>query len=80
MGQLKPIPRQKWIKFLKQEGLSHKRTTASHEVWDRLDNPLPRPIIVRTTDRDIPRLHLKTSLETLGMSVNEFLAKIAEYK
>lgn len=72
MGQLKPIPRQLWIKFLKQEGLYRKRTTASHEIWDYPDTSLHRPVVFRTTDRDIPRLHMKKCLDTLGIEVDEF--------
>jgi hypothetical protein len=78
MPPFKSIPREKWIRFLKKEGLSHVRSTASHEIWDRPDKPLNRPIVFRPKDRDIPRLHLDTCLKTLGLTHKEFLEKIAE--
>lgn len=75
---LRPVPREKWIQFLKDQGLEKVRTKGSHDIWDHPGRKLTRPIVFRTKDRDIPRLHLETCLKTLGMSVNEFMAKIAD--
>lgn len=78
MPHFRPIPREKWVKFLKNEGLECIRTTASHELWDRPGKRLDRPVVFRRKDRDIPPLHLGTCLKTLGISKQEFLAKIAD--
>lgn len=61
-----------FVRFLKQQGLRVKRTTASHEIWDRPDLPLQRPVVIRTTDRDIPMHHIATNLRTLHITQKEF--------
>ncbi|MEO8445956.1 MAG: hypothetical protein ABI528_00595 [bacterium] len=42
---MKQISVKDWKKFLKREGLVYKRTKGSHEVWDREDDSLSRPVI-----------------------------------
>lgn len=68
---LKPCPRRKWIKFLKSQGLEHKRTTR-HEIWDKPDDSLPRPITFKPTNKEIPPTHIHTNLKTLNMTHKEF--------
>ncbi len=78
MSTFRAIPREKWIRFLKSEGLEFIRSRGSHEIWDMPESRLPRPVVFRTKDRDIPRLHVETCLKTLGRSKEYFLAKIAD--
>lgn len=69
---IKPIPRKKFIKFLKSQGLVFIRSKGDHEIYDRLDKPLLRPITVVSTLKDVPMTHIHTSLENLGMSKKDF--------
>ena len=69
---IKQIPIKKFLKFLKSQGCQYIRTEASHDIWDRPKNPLPRPITVRMKHKDIPLLHIHTSLQNLGVSKSEF--------
>jgi predicted RNA binding protein YcfA (HicA-like mRNA interferase family) len=43
----KPVPTKKFIKFLKKMGLEYKRTKGSHEIWDKKDGSLLRPVVFR---------------------------------
>ncbi len=66
---MRPIPAQKFRKVLKRLGLEHKGTQASHEKWDMRKPPmLDRPVIIWANEKDIPILHVKTNLHTLGMT------------
>jgi predicted RNA binding protein YcfA (HicA-like mRNA interferase family) len=68
----KPVPTKKFIKFLKKMGLEYKRTKGSHDIWDKKDGSLLRPVVFRPQYKDIPPLHIETNLETLGISYKEF--------
>ncbi len=69
---IKQIPTKKFIKFLKSLGLVYIRTEASHDVYDHPKNPLNRPVIVRTKNKDIPVLHIHTNLKTIGIDKSVF--------
>jgi predicted RNA binding protein YcfA (HicA-like mRNA interferase family) len=62
-----------WRGFLKSVGLVRIRTKGSHEIWDRPDESLSRPIIFRNTKKEIPLTHIKTNLETLKIKLQDFL-------
>ena len=75
----KAIPMKLWVKYLESLGLRHVRTSASHFVYDNPDAPLPRPVIVRLNkDRDVPILHLSTSLRNMGLNMADFTAWLKE--
>ena len=66
---------QVWLAFLAFCGLEYKRTEASHDIYDRPDNSLHRPIIVRPSkDVQVPLLHMHTTLKTLGKQLKDFTA------
>lgn len=69
---IKPIPRKKFIKFLKHMGLKKIREVDSHELYDSPDRPLLRPITVDKNYPDVPILYIHTNLKTLGISKEEF--------
>ncbi len=73
---MKPIPIRKFRKFLKSIGLKHIRTVSSHELYDRLDKPLLRPVTVDNNYPEVPLLHISTNLKTIGMSAKEFTERI----
>jgi hypothetical protein len=72
----KPIPTKKFKKYLKSKGLKHLRDKGDHEIWDNPDEPLIRPVTFIGCDKEIPSLHIKTNLETLGISYDEFEKEI----
>lgn len=70
----KPIPTRKFVKFLKELGLEHKRTKGDHEIWDYPANSkLLRPVTFITKEKTIPPLHIRTNLINLGISYKKFL-------
>ena len=73
---MKPIPIKKFRKFLKSIGLTHIRTEASHEIYNNTEKPLLRPVTLDSNYPEVPILHIKTNLRTIGMSSKEFEEKI----
>ena len=69
---IKPVPTKVFIKFLKSLGIIYVRTHASHDIFDNPGKPLPRPVVLRTKYKDIPLLHIHTTLENIGVSKKEF--------
>jgi hypothetical protein len=69
---IKPIPTKFFLKFLKSKGIVYIRTQASHDIYDNPQNPLLRPVVIRTKFKEIPLLHIHTSLENLGVTKKEF--------
>ena len=69
---IKPIPIKNTKKILKSLNLQYVRTKSSHEIWDRPDNPLPRPVTIDTNYKDVPILHLHTTLKAIGISKKKF--------
>ncbi|MFZ4591039.1 MAG: hypothetical protein ACOYN6_08580 [Ignavibacteria bacterium] len=76
---MKPIPIKKYKAYLKSLGLYHKRTSASHEIWDKTDNSLLRPITVDNNYSEVPILHIKTSLKSLGIKNSDFERDIKNF-
>ncbi len=73
----KPIPYDLWIKFLKLKGFEFKREgKGDHVVWDNSKNPTLRPIIFRKGYKEIPADHIRTNLNTIGISMNDFLIEV----
>jgi hypothetical protein len=75
----KPIPTNKWRKWLKKRGLVYVRTHASHEVWDYPDDStksILQPVIFRGAKKEIPGCHIHTNLQTLGIKYEEFIKEL----
>ncbi|HET7360993.1 MAG TPA: hypothetical protein VFI78_03585, partial [Salinimicrobium sp.] len=65
MGNNRPIKKKFWIQFLKAHGCKKKRhKSTSHEHW-KCPNCY-RTIVFRGQNKEIPALHLKSNLETMG--------------
>lgn len=75
---MKPIKVEKFRKFLKSIGLVCVRTKGSHEVWDKPDDSLERPIVFVTNLKEVPITHIKNNLKTLDMDIKDFEDKISE--
>jgi len=68
LGNNRPIKVKDWIRFLEAHGCKYaRRANGSHEHWK-----CPgcfRTITHRPADKDIPALHLKTNLDTMGKTL-----------
>ena len=77
MSDYRPIKTKIFIKFLEyHKCYRHNEIKGSHFFWKRPG--LTRRIVVRENDKDIPPLHIKTNLDTLGLSfqdLEEFMNK-----
>lgn len=69
---IKQIPRNKFIKFLKSQGLVYIRSKGDHDIYDRIEKPLLRPVTVCAKLKDVPMMHIHTSLENLGMTKKDY--------
>ena len=74
----KPIPTKIFIAWLKSRGIVYKRTESSHDIYDLAEEGkcLPRPVTIRTKFKDIPPLHIKTNLDTIGIDYKTFEKEI----
>lgn len=77
---IKPVPAKLFRKFLADQGLKYVRTVGGHEIWDRTDGSLLRRVTIQTHCKDVPMLHIYTTLKTLGVSKKEFERIIARLK
>ena len=73
MGLPGTVPRKVFIVFLESLGLVHVRTKGGHLVYDNPNQPLKRPVILQSRGKDIPRFHIQSNLNSIGVSTKEFL-------
>lgn len=72
MGDYRPIKTKLFIKFLEHHNCyRHGEARGSHFYWKRPG--LTRRIVIRESDKDIPPFHIKTNLDTLGLSIQDLL-------
>lgn len=72
---MKPVDLAVFIRYLNYLGLVIIRHESSHYVFDYPDEKqkLDRPVIIRINkDKQVPRLHMHTSLSTIGKSHKDF--------
>jgi predicted RNA binding protein YcfA (HicA-like mRNA interferase family) len=74
MGNNRPVKTKDWIAFLLANGCKYIRTSASHDHY-KCPNCF-RTITHREKDKEIPALHLKTNLATMGKSLQELYSWI----
>lgn len=72
MGNRRPIKTKDWIRFLEAHDCQYKRTKASHSCYKC--KGAKRPIVVREAHKEIPVLHLHTSLKSLGKTFDYLYA------
>ena len=73
MSEINSVTNKEYRDFLKSVGCYKKRQKGSHLVFSK--DGLRRPIIFQATG-DIPLLHIKTNLKTLGITTEVFLDHI----
>lgn len=72
----RPVPIKKFKKFLRSLGLKKMRTKGDHEIWDDPVKPLARPIVIVSGEPEVPALHIKSNLNTLGIDEGDFWQSI----
>ena len=75
MGNNRPVKTKYWLKFLKFKNCHHVRTKASHHQYKC--PKCKRPIVHRESYKEIPAMHLRTNLKTMGLTL-EYLYKWIE--
>ncbi len=68
---IKPVPAKVFIQFFKSRGIIYIRALQAM-IYLISQNPLSRPVVVRMKYKDMPLLHIHTTLETIGVSKKEF--------
>ncbi|WP_177764114.1 type II toxin-antitoxin system HicA family toxin [Flavobacterium sp. I3-2] len=76
MGNNRPLKTSDWVAYLKHLGCNYIRTSASHDHY-RCPKCL-RTITHREKDKEIPAIHLRTNLRTLGLDLNDLYNWIKE--
>lgn len=74
MGQLDNISIEVFRRFLKYLGLEKESIEGGHEKWSK--DGMTRPVIVQTHISPVRRTHIKTNLDSIGVSedvLKEFL-------
>ena len=73
---IKQVPTSVVLKYFAKLGLVHKRTTASHFLYDYPDGHpggrLLRPIPIHQFEKDVPLFHIHTILKTLDKPKSDF--------
>ncbi len=64
------------IKFLLFQGCVKKKTVGSHTKYTKTG--ILRSLTVRENDKEVPRLHIHTTLKTLGISKKVFYAWVKD--
>ena len=72
MGNNRPVKTKDWVAFLKEHDCKYLRTKASHDHYKC--PKCIRTITHREKDKDIPSLHLRTNLFSMGLTI-EYLYK-----
>lgn len=75
----KPIPTNKYIAWLKSRNIVFQRSKGSHHIYNLIDGSLERPIVIRPAEKEIPAMHIKTNLNTLGIDYKTFESEIANF-
>lgn len=69
MGNNRPVKTSDWLAFLDAHGCKYQRTKSSHDHYK-----CPgcfRTITHREKDKEIPALHAKTNLATMGLTLQD---------
>lgn len=69
MGNNRPVKTKDWIAFLEGHNCKYIRTRASHDHY-KCPNCI-RTITHREKDKEIPALHAKTNLQTMGKTLQD---------
>lgn len=69
MGNNRPVKTKDFVAFLKANNCTYLRTTASHDHY-KCPNCW-RTITIREKDKEIPAMHIKTNVRTMGKTLED---------
>ena len=64
--RITPIPYQKLVKVFELDGFTVKRQKGDHLIMTKPG--VKRPVVIKTSPREVPVTHILTNLRTAGMS------------
>jgi predicted RNA binding protein YcfA (HicA-like mRNA interferase family) len=76
MGNNRPVKTKHWVSFLENHGCKYLRTRASHYHY-KCPNCF-RTITHRENEKEIPAMHLKANLNTMGKTLADLYKWIEE--
>jgi len=71
MGNDHPVKTRCWLRFLASKGCTYLRTKSSHDMY-KCPNCL-QDIVFRGREKDVPAMHVRTNLRTMGIPYRESL-------
>lgn len=71
MAKITPIPYQKLVKIFELEGFTVKRQKGDHLILTKPN--VSRPVIIKTSPRNVAVTHIMTNLKTAGISRDKYL-------
>lgn len=71
MAKIIPIPYQTLVKIFELEGFTLKRQKGDHLILTKPN--VSRPVVVKTSPRNVAVTHIMTNLKTAGISRDKYL-------
>lgn len=78
MPKLAPIHYETLIKIFEQEGFKIARTKGDHIMMTKPG--IKRPLVIKTSPREVAVTHIKTNLNTAGMSRERYFELLEKVK
>jgi len=76
--KITPIPYRKLVRVFELEGFTVKRQTGDHLI---LVKPgVNRPVVIKTSPREVPVTHILTNLRTAGISRERYFEFLDQVK
>lgn len=65
-GKIVPVPYARLVKVFELEGFTVQRQKGDHLILTKAG--VKRPVVIKTSPRDVPVTHILTNLRTVGIS------------
>jgi predicted RNA binding protein YcfA (HicA-like mRNA interferase family) len=74
--KITPIPYQRLVKVFELEGFTVQRQKGDHLILTRPG--VRRPVVIKTSPREVPVTHILTNLRTAGISRERYFELLAQ--
>jgi predicted RNA binding protein YcfA (HicA-like mRNA interferase family) len=78
MPKLAPIHHEKLIKLFQRDGFQIARQRGDHIMMTKPG--VKRPLVIKTSPREVPVTHIKTNLNSAGMSRERYFELLEQIK
>ena len=78
MPKITPVDYRTLIRIFELEGFAISRQKGDHIVMTKPG--IPRPVVIKTSPRQVPVTHIRTNLTTAGISRERYLELLAKVK